>query len=291
MNSPIFEISAGEWFGLRTLPGTPCHGACWANTPILVTEVTPLKTGGGLLQLSVVEALQPVEVRRRTIVLKVRHRQHDHLIGTFKDHDDTEQVAMLSDVTEDWLKQHCHDWWRRFPSRHFANPFWEAAGIGITEYLARAFPGRADEIGRPVLLPRAALQPMPDGHAVIPLNYEFDEMDAFLIRRGFRSSVMEEKWDAEFCDDTLRLYRGWTGVLIYEIPTTVRGARLYAASMRVNRDPRQYPCNDDAFDKAMCAYVICRVLLGLPAEYPAKSTLSADQAAIAAWSTAGKASL
>jgi hypothetical protein len=47
-------------------------------------------------------------------------------------------------------------------------------------------------------------------------------MEGFLIRRGFRSSVMEEKWNATFSDDHLRLYRSWTGILIYEVPMAVR---------------------------------------------------------------------
>ncbi|WP_145144464.1 hypothetical protein [Roseomonas gilardii] len=255
-----------------------------------MSAIEPLKSGQGMLRLSVVEVLQPMVPRRRSITLRVRHRAAEYLIGTLMDVQSTEQTVILSVMSYAWMEAFCHDWWRRFPMRHFAPYHYEPDGIDVQTYLGRAFPGEPGKMAEPVVLAPAKLRPMPAARAQLMVRHEFGPMDSYLIRRGFKSSVMEEKWDAEFSGNCLRLYRSWTGIMIFELPMTVRGACLYAGAVYVNRDPEEHASRDDDFDKAMAGYVISRVLLGLPADFPTSGNMNPDQALIAAWAVAGTAS-
>ncbi|MBS5905335.1 hypothetical protein [Roseomonas mucosa] len=286
----MIHLASGIWYGLTSFPGMPVGGACWPNTPVFLTSIEPLKSGKGLLQLSTVEVLQPMGPHRRSITLRVRHRAVEYLVGIIMDAQGTEQTIILSAMSYAWLEAFCHDWWRRFPMRHFASFPYEPDGIDVQTYLSRAFPGEPDRMAEPVVLKPEALRPMPAAKAQLMVRHEFGPMDSYLIRRGFKSSVMEEKWDAEFSGNCLRLYRSWTGIMIFEVPMTVRGACLYAGAVYVNRDPEQHASRDDDFDKAMAGYVISRILLGLPANFPSSPDISPEQALIAAWAVAGSAS-
>jgi hypothetical protein len=112
-----------------------------------------------------------------------------------------------------------------------------------------------------------------------------------MIARGFVPTAMEEKWFIYMEADRLLFRRSWTGFLIYDVETTWRGDQLQLGEVRVNRDPEQYKETDTDYDHQLLSYLIAVVLLGEHAPFPNRPGTSPEQAAVQAWSLAGKASL
>ena len=86
--------------------------------------------------------------------------------------------------------------------------------------------------------------PMPDKNAVIPLNVKIPCDAMRIIKYGHIPEAMEDHWFM-YCDiDTIRYYRSWTGICIYEAKYEEFGDNFRITSLRVNRDPEQYGGTD-----------------------------------------------
>ncbi len=295
MPASKLTLTSRRWYTWQALSGDESEALFRPCTPIFATDVEPLKTGKGILRVSFVAALRPVAPVRRTVNIRIAFHRADHLIGTLRDADGDEHTVVVREPDFAWLEHYCTEFWFRFPPSHF-----ERSELGFTSkvedaqtYLSEAFGADEERIlaGTTPTSFGAPRPPMPDRHTVIRLDIPFSPFDSFLIRRGFRPEQMEEKWFIYFHDGKLWMRRSWTGLIIYEIAFEERGDSLLATSARVNRDPEQYKETDDERDRGMIFYLIRRILLGLPAAYPVADGLSPEQAALSAWSMAGKASL
>jgi hypothetical protein len=79
---------------------------------------------------------------------------------------------------------------------------------------------------------------------------------------------MEDKWFIFFEAPCLYLHRSWTGVCIYVVRCREDGAGAVVEEAWANRDPAEYRRTDDAYDARLLGYLIDRLLLSLPAEFP-----------------------
>ena len=86
--------------------------------------------------------------------------------------------------------------------------------------------------------------PMPDKNAVIPLNVKIPCDAMRIIKYGHIPEAMEDHWFMYCDDDTIRYYRSWTGICIYEAKYEELGDNFRITSLRVNRDPEQYGGTD-----------------------------------------------
>ena len=86
--------------------------------------------------------------------------------------------------------------------------------------------------------------PMPDKNAVILLNVEIPCDAMHIIKYGHIPEAMEDHWFMYCDEDTIRYYRSWTGICIYEAKYEEYGGDFRITSLRVNRDPEQYGSTD-----------------------------------------------
>ena len=83
------------------------------------------------------------------------------------------------------------------------------------------------------------LHPLVSPGPVTPPDRLWSADEWELIRHGFRSRDMEERWDALVEDDRLHLHRSWTGYGVYEADFAQEGGgrRIVAArGSKVTRD-------------------------------------------------------
>lgn len=129
---------------------------------------------------------------------------------------------------------------------------------------------------------------MPEQNTTISLGLLYNEKQLFHIKRGVIPREMEDKWFVYWKDDRLFFHRSWTGFCIYIVYFEGDKIGAKAAVAKVNRDPDQYNCTDDQYDRRMVQYLISVLLLRRPAKFPARSK-TRSRAALEQWSQVGRA--
>jgi len=285
-------LGAGWWCWLEA----PVLSPGWGASPVLVQRVEPLKTGKGMLRLSFIQAVHPVAAHEREVVLRVMFRADRHLVGTLKDDDGAIRTVILAAPDYGWLETYCPLLLRRRPPSGpsfviIGQP--PPPGPTAAEHLDIIFGRTPEQVLRGATAESFGQDnaPMPARHSFFSLDQTFGPFDSWMIARGFVPTVMEEKWFVYMERGRLLFRRSWTGILIYEIEAAWRDDQLYLGQVRVNRDPEQYGEINDDYDRRLLIYLIVVVLLGEHAPFPAKDEATPEQAALQAWSQAGKAAV
>jgi len=292
MAGTALVVSSERWWGWQELP---VRRPGWGASPILVTDVQPLKTGKGVLRIAFIHAVCPVAAVRRCVDLRILHRAATHLVGTLQDEGGTIRTGILAAADLDWLQSMCTPLWQRRPPQHptiliDGKP---AARLTADEYLAATLGATPDAGLRGATAesfggPRP---PMPDRHATFAVGATLDPFDSWLAARGVVPAEMEDKWFIYQEEGRLLFRRSWTGNLIWAVDAQWRGDTLHLGQATANRDPSQYTETSVDRDRAMLLYVLRTVLLNLRAPFPADSGVPSGEAAVQAWAAAGKASL
>lgn len=81
---------------------------------------------------------------------------------------------------------------------------------------------------------------MPREREHIPVNRIIPFEDMKLIMMGFRPAGMEDKWFMYCDEDTIRIYRSWTGICIYAAHFEPFKTDYLITTLAVNRDSFQY---------------------------------------------------
>ena len=90
--------------------------------------------------------------------------------------------------------------------------------------------------------------PMPEKKTVIPLNVTIPNDAMHIIKYGHIPEAMEDHWFM-YCDnDTIRYYRSWTGICIFEAKYEEYGGVYRITDLSVNRDSEQYGSTDNKKD-------------------------------------------
>lgn len=92
------------------------------------------------------------------------------------------------------------------------------------------------------------IQPMPDKNTVIPLNVTLPTGAMQVIKQGHIPNAMEDHWFMYCDEDTIRYYRSWSGICIFEAMYEKHGDDFKITCLRVNRDPEQYGSTNDKKD-------------------------------------------
>ena len=263
------SVEPGQWFRLQDVPALHPN---WPASPVLVTAVTPLKTGKSLLEISYVRPFRPVEAAKEVRRLKVVLRGGDHFVGSELTADGTTRLVLLTPLTTDWLRGLCPQLCERrswLPSNLIAVGYTEPdptgpdyAAILFGETLEDVLSGaREDSFG-------CEKPPMPEKKSMLMLDATLNPFESWLVWRGRVPKVMEEKWFVYQRGGRLLFRRSWTGILVYEVEVQWRGDRLHLGQAWANRDREQYVVTDDAYDRALLCWTIDVVLRSVPSEYP-----------------------
>lgn len=93
--------------------------------------------------------------------------------------------------------------------------------------------------------------PMPEQHITIPVGIVLPDDAMECVKYGHIPDAMEDHWFM-YCDDsTIRYYRSWTGICIYEAKYKKVDDGYEITELIANRFPEQYGCNDDKHDLAL----------------------------------------
>jgi len=112
------------------------------------------------------------------------------------------------------------------------------------------------------------LSAMPKKHASLGMNREFSEYESYLISKGLLPKGSDDKWLIFREGDKLYFHRSWTGLCIYEVHLQMRDTRIYFSSCYINRNPKQYPGTNDAYDLALINWLVDELLLSKPSPFP-----------------------
>lgn len=114
---------------------------------------------------------------------------------------------------------------------------------------------------------RWSIMPMPDSHAVIPMDVTIPSEAMKIVKYGHIPDAMEDHWFM-YCDDTtIRYYRSWTGFCIYIAKYEDDGVNCRITELMVNRDQEQYGCTDNEHDVALFMALLTEEFGGDASEY------------------------
>ena len=111
----------------------------------------------------------------------------------------------------------------------------------------------------------------PDKFSSLEYSRDFTVEEYGKIAKGVIPLEMEDKWFIHLEDDTLNLYRSWTGHCIYKVRLEKTDDGYCISEVKSNRDPNQYRETDGEYDAKMLDFLISNLLLGGSKPFPRKS--------------------
>jgi hypothetical protein len=269
MTDEKLQLQQRRWYALRVIPEIKIGWSAMEESPILVIDVKPLKSGKGLLRLTFAPLLYPDGPKELTADFRVVQHKSGYMIAVSNDFAGEERTCIFEEIDFDWLSKYTPKVLKQINSG-WSPP--ESAQAGLNEYFGRSlrsltasaspddFPSETDRVS-----------PMPEARASLSLNKEYSEYDSYLISKGFIPKQMEDKWLIYRSGDKLYFHRSWTGFCIYEVTLGHRDERLYLSHGYANREARQYGGTSDQNDVEMVYFLIDELLLNKRAAFPLSS--------------------
>lgn len=255
-----------RWYALRVIPEIKIGWSCMEESPILVVDVKPLKTGKGLLQLTFAPLLYPEGPKDLTSDFKVVQHKPCYLVAVSNDFVGQERTCIFEEVDFQWLEKHTPQLLKQM---HVGWSPPESAQAGLNDRFGRSLRSLtavASASDFPSENPRVL--PMPEQKAYLMLNKEYSEYDSYLISKGYVPKQMEDKWLIFRAGDKLYFHRSWTGFCVYEVTLGHREGRLYLSYGYANRNAREYTQTNDLYDTKMVYFIIDNLLLNKPTSFP-----------------------
>ena len=109
--------------------------------------------------------------------------------------------------------------------------------------------------------------PMPEKKTVIPLNVTIPYDAMHIVKYGHIPEAMEDHWFMYCDEDTIRYYRSWTGICIFEARYEEYGGVYRITDLVVNRDPEQYANTDIKKDTNLFLALLTEEFGGDASEY------------------------
>jgi hypothetical protein len=132
-----------------------------------------------------------------------------------------------------------------------------------------------------------SIKPMPEATARIPYARSFDAGEYRRVQRGLVPEQMEDKWFIFFEAPWLFFHRSWTGLCIYAVKLREEGDGAAVEEASANRSPDEYRETDAAHDARILAFLVDRLLLGLPATFPLRDDVDPAKASLLAHHVVG----
>jgi hypothetical protein len=116
-------------------------------------------------------------------------------------------------------------------------------------------------------------EPIPEASIWLPYAKYVSPEDYQRITYGLIPREMEDKWFIFLEDQTLFMYRSWTGYCIYQVLFEINTPGYRSTRIWVNRNLRQYNNTDNDYDLAVVDFLIDGLLLHKPVTFPLPSNL------------------
>lgn len=97
---------------------------------------------------------------------------------------------------------------------------------------------------------------MPEQNVVVNLDMEISTEMIGTLKYGHIPEEMEDHWFMYCDEDTIRYYRSWTGICIYECKFIKSGYDYKLTELTINRDSNQYGEKNVEADITLFIYLI-----------------------------------
>lgn len=97
---------------------------------------------------------------------------------------------------------------------------------------------------------------MSEQNVVVNLDIEISTEMIGALKYGHIPEEMEDHWFMYCDEDTIRYYRSWTGICIYECKFIKSGYNYKLTELTINRDPNQYGEKNVEADITLFMYLI-----------------------------------
>jgi hypothetical protein len=121
---------------------------------------------------------------------------------------------------------------------------------------------------------------MPEERASLPYRRTFGEAEYVRVQRGLVPKEREDKWFIFHESPWLFLHRSWTGICIYTLKLREEDGGAVVDEAWVNRAPDEYRETDAEHDAKVLGFLVDRLLLGLPAEFPLRGHVDPAKAPV-----------
>lgn len=113
--------------------------------------------------------------------------------------------------------------------------------------------------------------PMPEEHVTIPTDIVIPAKAMEIVRQGHIPDAMEDHWFMYCDEDTIRYYRSWTGICIYEAKYKIDGEFCEITELTANREKGEYGETDEEKDVALFMALLTEEYGGDASEYWSKA--------------------
>jgi hypothetical protein len=115
------KLTPRHWYGWQMLPGYDGEQYVPHFSPILLEEVTPRKTGKGILTVGFFNAFYPEGVQDFTLDLRILKRESSYLVGEilYEDARTRDRTAIISHIDLEWIRRFCPELWTAYPPSSF----------------------------------------------------------------------------------------------------------------------------------------------------------------------------
>lgn len=235
MSGSRLTLSPRQWYGLQLLGPLDVVAErvdTWtAATPIFVTAVTPLKTGGSIIELQFVRVIAAFQPTLTTMTLKVLHRDERAIVAAGESWRGLTDLLAITLLDLDWLKRLCPRMVERY-AYHAWSWYGGDEPSDPAAYLTHAFGADPEQMSGQWATPDA---PWPDlmirqPLATLPYRREWRGIDAWLLLRPEMPSSMDDKWIIRAVERgpaiILSFRRSWTNFPLYELTLSKGGDKV-----------------------------------------------------------------
>jgi hypothetical protein len=130
------QLMPMHWYGWQMLPGY--FGVPYFS-PIWVQEVTPRKTGKGILAVKFINTLYAEGVQNSNVNLRILKHEASYLAAEILYGADGpgDRTAIVSSIDFEWIRLFCPGVWAEHPPESFRGTERE----DVSRYLSAVFPG------------------------------------------------------------------------------------------------------------------------------------------------------
>lgn len=234
-------LSPRRWYTWQTIGTEGAQAAPFDATPLFAIDITPLKTGKGILELDAIKAVQPLRPVRERFQLHVCHHTPDAIIARCTSRAGASTLAAITTIDLNWIRQHCARLLDRYPPTGFCG-FW-GSNPEPQDYLCSILGGTPEDIDDGLTQNewRGALRAMTGRIGVMNFRHRFEGIDAWFLLRGFKPVDMDQKWliyaqQTWEGGGTIHFHRSWTGIPVWEVEYEEDGTSIVTTTARVNLD-------------------------------------------------------
>jgi hypothetical protein len=111
------QLTRRHWYSWQMLPGYFGEPPVPYFSPIWVKEVTPQKTGKGILALEFINALYAEGVEDFTLDLRIVKREASYLVGEilYGKEGPADRTAIIGQIGFEWIQRFCPGMWAARP--------------------------------------------------------------------------------------------------------------------------------------------------------------------------------